>query len=715
LRAARFFPFIILTTLFVLIGFASATQISFHLSVVGDGILHPGDEVPLTLIIQNDARYDGPFNENISDMLTMLTLAKNLRVELDSVYGVMEVRNVDEQVLGDLPSGVPARAVFFVKIPEDAREGEHSIPLKLKYTRVEYDPIHGKLIYIDERTTEYFKISIKKKDYDFSVLSVSSDLIAGKEGMIKVKIKNVGLNTIEDAMLLLNCTPPIQPNPKAMSAFLGDLQSGEERTIRFKVYVMDGALNQTYPANLMLSFKVHGRPLVLFKPIGLEVRTEDHFSLKNIETFVCTPKTVRISQMSGMPSMTSIPGLSIPGMLSGSFPSSLSSTHSGMPTMPSGMPSIPSSLSSIPSTASMPSVATIPSRGYVTLTITNNGEDVNDAYAFLSFESPSIQVENSPYIGELKRGESKDLTFYLRNFAPPGDYMGYLIVRYINQLGDEELSKKLYLSIHIESKPAIKITKSETRNLVPGMTGELVLNLDNTIGASEANLYILSSESGLKPVSSSAFINDFSKDVRFRISAGEDIVAGFYTLYLVERFSTEKAKDLVSIAEVPIKVEVKSAYFEVISIESSDLYPDSTGYITVKIKNSGNMEVQNAVLELELSPPLSIAGGSAIGGMIGQSQPGTYFIGKMNPGDTAIAKFRIEVDKDAGEGMFPVKIQLEYRDSQGYMHTSDEIVTSVEVKERPVVTPLIAGALILAVIAIIVAVRFARKRKRQAK
>ncbi|RLI80657.1 hypothetical protein DRP07_08980 [Archaeoglobales archaeon] len=87
----------------------------------------------------------------------------------------------------------------------------------------------------------------------------------------------------------------------------------------------------------------------------------------------------------------------------------------------------------------------------------------------------------------------------------------------------------------------------------------------------------------------------------------------------------------------------------------------------------------------------------------------------MNPGDTAIAKFRIEVDKDAGEGMFPVKIQLEYRDSQGYMHTSDEIVTSVEVKERPVVTPLIAGALILAVIAIIVAVRFARKRKRQAK
>ncbi len=711
MRAWRFFPLLMFTTLFVLINSASATQISFHVSIVGDGILHPGDEVPITLIIQNDARYDGPFNENISEMLPMLTMAKNLRVKLDSVYGVMEVRNVDEQVLGDLPSGVPARAVFVVKIPDSAKEREYSIPLKLKYTRVEYDPINQKLIYIDERDTEYFKISIKKKDYDFSILSVSSNLIAGKEGMVEVKIKNIGLNTIEDAMVLLNCTPPIRPNPKAMSAFLGDLKSGEERTIRFKVYVMDGALNQTYPANLMLNFKMRGRPLILFKPFGLEVKAEDHFSLKNVESFVSAPKTVRVSQMSGMPSMSS---LSIPSILGLSI-SGASRSHSGMPSVPMAIPSMPSSMSSIPSpsTPSMSSgsVATIPSRGYITLTLINNGRDVSDAYAFLSFEAQSIQVENSPYIGELKKGESKDLTFYIRDFAPPGDYMGYLIIRYINLLGDEELSKKLYLSLHVTSEPAITVTESETRDIIPGMTGELVLKLDNTIGASEANLYILSPESGLKPVSSSAFINDFSKEVRFRISASSDIVAGLHTLYLVESFSTEKAKDLVSITEIPIKVESKSAYFEVVSIESSDLYPDSTGYITVKIKNSGNMNVQNAVLELELSPPLSIAGGSAIGGMIGQSQPGTYFIGKMMPGDTAIAKFRIEVDKDAGVGMFPVKIKLEYRDSQGYKHTSDEIVTSVEVKERPAVTPLIAGALVLAVIALILAARFAKKRK----
>ena len=688
---------------------ATATQISFHVSVVGVGILHPGDEVPITLVIQNDARYDGPFNENISDMLPMLTMAKNLRVELDSVYGVLKVKNVDEQVLGDLPSGVPARAVFFVKVPENAREGEHTIPIKLKYTRVEYDPINQKLIYIDDRDLEYFKISIEKKDYDFSILSVSSNLVAGKEGMVEVKIKNIGLNTIEDAMAILNCTPPIQPNPKAMTAFLGDLKSGEERTIKFKVFVMDGALNQTYPANLMLNFKIHGfRPMVLFKPLGLKVKTEKHFRLESVESFVTSPKAVKMSP-SSIPSLSSLS--SLPSIPSG-MPSTGISGISGIPSIPS-IPTIPSGKaipsSGVPSSAS--SVATIPSRGYISLTLTNLGEDVSDAYAFLSFDNPSIQVENSPYIGELKKGESKDLTFYLRNFAPPGDYMGYVVVRYINKLGDEELSGKLYLKLHVSDEPALKVLRSESRELIPGMTGELILNLENSIQASNVNLYLLSPESGLRPVSSSAFVNDFSKDVRFRISADGNLVAGLYKLYLVESFSTAKAKDLVSIAEVPVKVESKSAYFEIVSIESSDLYPDSTGYITIKIKNSGSMEVQNAVLKLELSPPLSIAGGSAIGGMIGQSQPGTYFIGKLKPGDTAIARFRVEVDKDAGVGMFPVKIQLEYRDSQGYMHTSDEIVASVEVKEKPTITPLIAGALVLAVIALIIAARFARKRR----
>ncbi|MBO8181287.1 MAG: hypothetical protein H0Z28_00665 [Archaeoglobus sp.] len=709
MRALRFLPLVILAV-FILILPATATQISFHVSVVGDGILHPGDEIPLTLIIQNDARYTGLFNENISEMLPMLTLAKNLRVELDSVYGVVEVKNVDEQVLGDLPSGVPARAVFLIKIPEDAREGEHSIPLKLKYTRVEYDPINQKLVYFDERDLEYFKISIKKKDYDFSILSVSSDLVAGKEGLVEVKIKNIGLNTIEDAMVLLNCTPPIQPNPKAMSAFLGDLKSGEERTIKFKVYVMSGALNQTYPANLMLNFKMHGRPMVLFKPLGLQVKAEDHFSLANIESFVSSPKTIRVSPSASLSmSIPGLSGLSIPSMGNMGKPG-----MSGMPSLPS-IPSIPSMpLPSTPSApSSMSSVATVPSRGYISLTLTNVGEDVSDAYAFLSFDTPSIQVENSPYIGELGKGESRELTFYLRNFAPPGDYMGYLIVRYINKLGDEELSGKLYLKLHVSAEPALKVLKSETRELIPGMTGELILNLEDSIDASSANLYLLSPESGLKAVSSSAFVDDFSKDVRFRISADGDIVSGLYTLYLIESFSTAKAKDLVSIAEVPVKVESKSAYFEIVSIESSELYPDSTGYITVKIRNSGTMDVQNAVLKLELTPPLSVAGGSAIGGMIGQSQPGTYFIGKLKPGDTAIAKFRVEVDKDAGEGMFPVKIQLEYRDSQGYMHTSDEITTSVEVKEKPAITPLIGGALVLAVIALVIAARFARKRRSQ--
>ncbi|MCD6493995.1 MAG: hypothetical protein J7K36_09440, partial [Archaeoglobaceae archaeon] len=145
------------------------------------------------------------------------------------------------------------------------------------------------------------------------------------------------------------------------------------------------------------------------------------------------------------------------------------------------------------------------------------------------------------------------------------------------------------------------------------------------------------------------------------------------------------------------------------------LYPDETGEIVIKIKNAGNLATHNSIVKLELNAPLTIAGGSSLSSLIGQSQPGLYFVGTLNPGNVATAKFRVSVDKDAGAGFYPVTIKIEYYDDGGYLHTSNPIVASVEVKEKPLITLPIAIAIFLALIALILAVRFVKEKKKQGK
>ncbi|RUM34527.1 MAG: hypothetical protein DSY33_01890, partial [Archaeoglobus sp.] len=54
-----------------------------------------------------------------------------------------------------------------------------------------------------------------------------------------------------------------------------------------------------------------------------------------------------------------------------------------------------------------------------------------------------------------------------------------------------------------------------------------------------------------------------------------------------------------------------------------------------------------------------------------------------------------------------------YYDSNGYQHLSNSITVSVEVKNKPLLTPLTISALIFTLIGIVIAVRYARNRRRK--
>ena len=591
-------------------------------------------------------------------------------------------------LIGDLPAGRVARAVFRVKIDENAKLGEYMIPVRLEYTRVEYSSAGAGVVVTystDNVDTEYVKINITKRDYDFSVKSIRSELKTNCKGIVTVVIQNTGLNKFCDAVLILNTTPPLITDPNAMSAYIGDLNPGEIAKAEFKVYVTGGAINQTYPATLILKFKTTGKSLrVLTKQIGLNVVKEDVLEILSVESFITAPVVIPKQQQSYL---------------------------QGIPKQPFFIQKQQQSSSTKP--------VIIPSRGFVRVKIKAN-EDMNDAIAILSFGNQAIQVENSPYLGDLKRGDVRQALFYVKAMVPAGVYGGTLVLKYKNSFGDEVLSEKHYIRVVISSLNPLRIVKIEAKNVGVGLRGELIVNVKNDANNTvrDATLYIVSPDSTITPVSPSYFIWELKpnviKQARFRISVSSDATSGFHRLYIVERYDLGDAKDLVSVAQLPVFVRSRMSYFEVLSVQSN-LYPDETGEVIVKIRNSGSLTAHNAVVELELNPPLTIAGGSSLSSLIGKAQPGLYFIGTLKPNQTALAKFRVHVDKDAGAGFYPVNVVVIYYDDEGYRHISSPITVSVEVKEKPLITPLMASAIIIASSGLALAAVFARRRIRREK
>ncbi|MEM3505578.1 MAG: hypothetical protein QW532_05060 [Archaeoglobaceae archaeon] len=665
------------------ITYAIEPQIDFQVSVAGDGKLYLGDDTALTLLIENEAKItDFPANENTSQLLTLLTTAKDVRVELEGGYPI-SVETANAQIIGDLPAGRTASATFRVKIDENAPLGEYSIPVEISYTKVSLSAVGSNYLLSysgAQKVTEYFKIKIAKKDYDFSAKVVSGPLKAGREGKVDLVIENVGEKDIKDAVVFLNVSAPILPNPDAISTYISELKAGEKISVSFKVFVSDKALSQDYPASLTLKFSTNSGQIAISKQIGLAVEKGKVFSVSKVESFLTPAKSIQSSQATQAVSI--------------------------------GQSSLLSSLMQTQSQSSTQFV-TMASRGVVSVEFESQ-EDLQNVVAILSFDNQALQPENTPYIGNIKKGEKKIALFYVKSMAPAGSYRGSFLLKYRNELGSEVATPQEFVEVEV-SPSLIGIEKVESQ-LGVGLKGDLRVSLKNKIdyALESVELYIFV-PSFITTLSQSSYLQKLNPndvgEAKFRLSVSEDALGGYYRLYILAKYKIGNAEDLLSIIEVPVFVAPKFSAFEVLNVDG-ELYPDSTGEIAVKIKNSGSAVAKNVVVELQVSPPLSVAGVSSIASMIGVSQPGVYFVGTMNPGDTAVAKFRIEASKDAGIGFYPATITLGFENEDGYKQKSNPITVSIEVKERPLLNFVTITTLALISFAIIAIARFARKRRK---
>lgn len=143
----------------------------------------------------------------------------------------------------------------------------------------------------------------------------------------------------------------------------------------------------------------------------------------------------------------------------------------------------------------------------------------------------------------------------------------------------------------------------------------------------------------------------------------------------------------------------KEADFEAIDVESS-LIPDSSGILAITFKNTGEETAKQATARLRLSDPLS-------------STDHTAFLGDMEPGDEALAKFDIDVDLDATFKTYSIKTEIEYEDSEGDIRISDTIYVPAQVTEPEDKAGILQNPLLLVgiLLVLVVAVYIYMKRR----
>lgn len=115
-----------------------------------------------------------------------------------------------------------------------------------------------------------------------------------------------------------------------------------------------------------------------------------------------------------------------------------------------------------------------------------------------------------------------------------------------------------------------------------------------------------------------------------------------------------------------IQIEVKNEpYFEVTEVNGS-VYPEEGGMLYVTYKNIGEEPAKDATVRLSASDPFSTTDDQA-------------YLGTLNPGDSAVAVFNMDVDKTATPKPYSLDSEILYEDSEGHNQISDSVKVNTQV------------------------------------
>lgn len=116
---------------------------------------------------------------------------------------------------------------------------------------------------------------------------------------------------------------------------------------------------------------------------------------------------------------------------------------------------------------------------------------------------------------------------------------------------------------------------------------------------------------------------------------------------------------------IPVKIK-EEAVFQVIDVES-ELVAGEKGLLSVTYKNTGELRAKDATVRLSISDPFSTTDDQA-------------FIGSLDPGESAIARFNLKVDGAATIKQYSINSEISYEDPDGHSQISDTIKINTKIQ-----------------------------------
>ena len=327
----------------------------------------------------------------------------------------------------------------------------------------------------------------------------------------------------------------------------------------------------------------------------------------------------------------------------------------------------------------------------------------------LSAGNAPIIVKSDPQIvGDIKSNEIRTvaITTKILPNATEGEYQIPLTISYtylaaadqpasdILQSNYQRTSETFPITIKIKPQVKVDVLEAVPENLNVGSEGYIDLKIRNAgseDGKKATVKLIRNGASPIIPTASSVFIGDFPHNgtvtSRYKVTISGDAEKQTYPVDVVVTYENRDG-DLVTSDIETIGIPIGGKVSFAITSGPVQVVQGSQNVIQVEYQNTGLATAYNAQARLSVVDPFT-------------STDDTAYLGDLNPGETATARYQMKADDTAAVKDYTLDTEVRYRDALDISHGSDIIHVPVQVQPKPASAGIMQALPIFVIIALI--------------
>ncbi len=361
---------------------------------------------------------------------------------------------------------------------------------------------------------------------------------------------------------------------------------------------------------------------------------------------------------------------------------------------------------------------------------TIDAEDLPNTAKFvtigLASASNAVIIKTDPQmVGDIP-GNGNDIIVQFKvkisTNATTGEYqlplsIRYKYVRVINQEAADtfeftynEVEDTIPVTIRIKPQVKLEVIEAVPERLSAGSQGYINLRIRNNgpeNGEMASVKLLRNGQSPIIPTDSTLFVGNFPSggivECRYKVSISKDATNQMYPVDVAVTYMNREGTMVTSPPETTgVSINAKTA-FTIIS-PVPEISRGTTRTIEVHYQNNGSSTAYNAQARITSHSPIIISDNDA-------------FLGDLEAGRTAIARYEITADESAEPGVYTFDSKIRYRDADGSSLESDTIdltirVIPAETGVAGLPVSVVIPGIALVIIAAVIGLRIYRDRTR---